>query len=45
MPIGRTGAGLPVGLQIIGPPHEDDAALTVADLLAERVGGYEPPPI
>lgn len=44
-PIGRTAAGLPVGLQIIGPLYEDDTALTFADLLAERVGGYERPPI
>jgi amidase len=43
-PIGRTAAGLPVGLQIIGPLYEDDTALTFADLLAERVGGYERPP-
>lgn len=44
-PNGRTAACLPVGLQIIGPPYEDDTALTFADLLAERVGGYERPPI
>jgi amidase len=44
-PIGRTAAGLPVGAQIIGPLYEDDTALTFAELLAEVIGGYVPPPI
>jgi amidase len=44
-PIGRTPAGLPVGAQIVGPLYEDDTALTFAELLADVVGGYEPPPI
>jgi amidase len=43
-PIGRTSEGLPIGLQIIGPSHEDDTAITFAELLADLVGGYEPPP-
>jgi amidase len=44
-PIGRTPGGLPVGAQIIGPLYEDDTVLTFAELLADVVGGYEPPPI
>jgi amidase len=40
-PVGRTAAGLPVGIQVIGPLHEDDTAITVAGL----VGRYEPPPL
>jgi amidase len=43
-PIGRTVEGLPIGVQIIGPMHEDDTAITFAELLADLVGGYEPPP-
>jgi amidase len=43
-PIGRTAGGLPVGAQIIGPLHEDDTAITFAELLADVVGGYEAPP-
>ena len=43
-PVGRTRAGLPVGLQIVGPMYEDDTALTFAQRLAELVGGYERPP-
>jgi amidase len=44
-PIGLTPAGLPVAAQIVGPPHEDDTAITFAELLSEVVGGYRPPPI
>lgn len=43
-PVGRTGGGLPVGAQIIGPLYEDDTALTFAHLLADLVGGFEAPP-
>ena len=43
-PIGTTPDGLPVGAQIIGPLHEDDTAITFAELLADVVGGYQPPP-
>ena len=44
-PIGRTAAGLPVGLQIVGPMYEDDTAITFAQLLADVVGGFEVPPL
>jgi amidase len=44
-PIGRTGGGLPVGAQIVGPLYEDDTAITFAELLGEVVGGYRPPPL
>jgi amidase len=44
-PIGFTPGGLPVSVQIIGPLYEDDTAVTFAELLADVVGGYEPPPI
>jgi amidase len=43
-PAGRTPAGLPVGAQLLGPLHEDDTAITFAELLGEVAGGYEPPP-
>lgn len=42
-PAGRTPAGLPVGVQIIGPRFEDDTAITFAELLAEVTGGFRPP--
>ncbi|GAB2659293.1 amidase family protein [Kribbella swartbergensis] len=34
MPVARTADGLPVGAQVIGPWHEDDTAITFAELLA-----------
>ena len=44
-PIGRTSGGLPVGAQIVGPLDEDDTPITFAELLADHLGGYEPPPV
>lgn len=43
-PLGLTGRGLPVGVQIVGPYLEDKTTLTFARLLAEHVGGYKAPP-
>jgi amidase len=43
-PIGRTPAGLPVGVQVVAPFLHDRTAVQVAGLLAEVAGGYEPPP-
>jgi amidase len=43
-PVGRTPGGLPVGLQIVGPRYEDDTPVTLAELLADVTGGYQPPP-
>jgi amidase len=44
-PVGRTPGGLPVGVQIVGPLYEDDTAITFAELLADAVGGFQPPAI
>lgn len=43
-PAGRTAAGLPVGVQVIGPFLEDRTTIDFARRLAEVCGGYEPPP-
>ncbi len=37
IPIGTTPAGLPVGMQVIGPPYEDDTVLTFSELFASEV--------
>ena len=37
-PTGHSRAGLPVGLQILAPRHEDDTAITFAELLATQLG-------
>jgi amidase len=42
-PVGHTPGGLPVGAQIVGPRHEDDTAITFAELAAEIIGGFTPP--
>lgn len=44
-PAGRAPGGLPVGVQILGPRHEDDTAITFAELAAEVIGGFTPPPV
>lgn len=43
-PVGRTDAGLPVGMQIMGPYWEDATAIRFADLLAQEMGGFASPP-
>jgi amidase len=43
-PIGRTAAGLPVGMQVVAPYLHDRRAMRVARLVSEVVGGYEVPP-
>ncbi|MFB9905902.1 amidase [Allokutzneria oryzae] len=37
VPVGTTAAGLPVGLQVVGPRHSDDLVLAVARLVEEVV--------
>jgi amidase len=41
-PIGRTAAGLPVGIQIVAPMWEDGTSIEFADRLAEAIGGFTP---
>jgi amidase len=43
-PIGRTAAGLPVGMQFVAPFLHDRRAMRVAQLASKVVGGYEVPP-
>lgn len=43
-PIGRDGNGLPIGVQIVGPYLGDRTTIAFARLLAERIGGFTPPP-
>lgn len=44
-PVGRTAAGLPVGMQIIAPYLEDRTAIDVARHLERLLGGYLVPPL
>jgi amidase len=43
-PAGLTKSGLPVGLQIVGPYLEDATPIAFARLLAQEIGGFQPPP-
>jgi amidase len=42
-PAGRTRAGLPVGIQILGPYLEDATSIDIGQRIADIVGGFEPP--
>ena len=42
-PIGCTGNGLPVGLQIVGPYLEDATPIDIAGRFVEVVGGFTQP--
>jgi len=42
-PVGLTAGGLPIGLQAIGPYLEDRTPIRFAGLVAEAIGGYQPP--
>jgi amidase len=44
VPVGRTRAGLPYGLQVIGPYLEDRTTLAFAALAEREFGGFQAPP-
>jgi amidase len=43
VPAGLSADGLPVGVQLIGPMFEDRTPLRLAELLEERIGGFQAP--
>jgi amidase len=43
-PIGRTAAGLPVGVQLVSPYLHDHRSVRAAKLVGEVTGGYQVPP-
>ena len=43
-PIGHSGDGLPIGVQIIGPYLEDHTTIAFAGLVEREFGGFVPPP-
>jgi Asp-tRNA(Asn)/Glu-tRNA(Gln) amidotransferase A subunit family amidase len=44
VPVGRSPEGLPIGVQIIARPYEDETALAVASVV-DAAFGYRPPPL
>lgn len=45
VPVGRSAQGLPIGVQVVGRPWEDEAVLAVAAMIEEVCGGFCRPPI
>ncbi|MFE2378045.1 amidase [Streptomyces sp. NPDC059398] len=43
IPTGVSPGGLPVGVQLVGPMHEDRTPLRLGELLEERIGGFQAP--
>ncbi|WP_086826282.1 amidase [Allokutzneria sp. NRRL B-24872] len=43
VPTGLTPEGLPVGVQLIGPMFEDRTPLRLAELLEQKIGGFQAP--
>jgi Asp-tRNA(Asn)/Glu-tRNA(Gln) amidotransferase A subunit family amidase len=43
VPAGRTAAGLPVGVQIVGRPHEESLVLDAAGAVEAALGGWRKP--
>ena len=44
VPVGRSPEGLPIGVQLVGRPFEDEVVLKVASVV-DHAFGYRPPPI
>ncbi len=44
-PVGLTAAGLPVGIQIMGPNRGDYTTIAFAAVVEETLGGFTPPPM
>jgi len=45
VPVGQAPEGLPIGVQIVGRPWEEEAVLAVAAKIEEATGGFRRPPI
>jgi Asp-tRNA(Asn)/Glu-tRNA(Gln) amidotransferase A subunit family amidase len=45
VPVGKSPEGLPIGVQIVGRPWEEEAVLAVAAKIEEACGGFRRPPI
>lgn len=45
VPVGRSPEGLPIGVQIVGRPWEEEAVLAVAAKVEDACGSFRPPPL
>ena len=44
VPVGTSPEGLPIGVQVVGRPFEEELVLSVAAAIEAGCGGYRPPP-
>ena len=45
VPVGVSPDGLPIGVQVIGRPHEEELVLAVAEQIEQARGPWQPPPM
>ncbi len=45
VPVGRSKEGLPIGIQVVGRPWEEESVLSVAAAVERECGGWQEPPI
>jgi Asp-tRNA(Asn)/Glu-tRNA(Gln) amidotransferase A subunit family amidase len=45
VPVGRSPEGLPIGVQVVGRPWEEEAVLAVSAVIEDACGGFRRPPI
>jgi Asp-tRNA(Asn)/Glu-tRNA(Gln) amidotransferase A subunit family amidase len=45
VPVGKSPEGLPIGVQVVGRPFEEEVVLAVAEQIERAAGGYVRPPI
>jgi Asp-tRNA(Asn)/Glu-tRNA(Gln) amidotransferase A subunit family amidase len=45
VPVGHSNEGLPIGVQVIGRPFEDELVLSVAEVIETARGPWQPPPL
>jgi Asp-tRNA(Asn)/Glu-tRNA(Gln) amidotransferase A subunit family amidase len=45
VPVGRSPEGLPIGVQVVGRPFEEELVLTVSAEIEKACGGWQRPPL
>jgi len=45
VPVGRSTEGLPIGVQVVGRPWEEELVLALAAAVEKECGGWREPPI
>lgn len=45
VPVAKSSEGLPIGVQLVGRPWEEELVLAVAGELEREIVGFTPPPL